>query len=215
MLVFIDQIFWGHKLKNCRKNTGRKCQAHNFFFFFYHFFFIVADISVKENHDSGLWHESNNRQQFYQWGIFLSGRYFWEFLVGVCRPVLQILTLFQTKKCHFSHSFSDLASKKLCSPLLLTALDQNTNKKLFLKIHFEFAHFSFFLIHLELKWWIRSYTPVVSTKTIPNSRPKRHKIIPFGAYPSPGFYFHTQLSYTPDHRVNRNFLYVLNYRCSK
>ena len=35
------------------------------------------------------------------------------FLVGVCRPVCQILTLFQTKKCHFSHPFSDLASKKL------------------------------------------------------------------------------------------------------
>ena len=28
------------------------------------------------------------------------GRYSWEFLVGVCRPVLQILPLFQTKKCH-------------------------------------------------------------------------------------------------------------------
>ena len=38
----------------------------------------------------------------------------WKFLVGVCRPVLQILTLFQTKKCHFSHPFSDLASKHLC-----------------------------------------------------------------------------------------------------
>ena len=31
----------------------------------------------------------------------------------VCRPVLQILTLFQTNKCHFSNPFSDLASKKL------------------------------------------------------------------------------------------------------
>ena len=39
------------------------------------------------------------------------GGYFWEFLVGVCRPVLQILTLFQTKKYHFPHPFSDLASK--------------------------------------------------------------------------------------------------------
>ena len=29
------------------------------------------------------------------------GGYFWEFLVGVCHLVLQILTLFQTKKCHF------------------------------------------------------------------------------------------------------------------
>ena len=28
-------------------------------------------------------------------------------LVGVCRPVLQILTLFPTKKCHFPHPFSD------------------------------------------------------------------------------------------------------------
>ena len=34
-----------------------------------------------------------------------------EFLVGVCRPVLQILTQFQTKMCHFPHPFSDLASK--------------------------------------------------------------------------------------------------------
>ena len=33
-----------------------------------------------------------------------------EFLVGVCRPVLQILTPFQTKKkCHFPHPFSDQA----------------------------------------------------------------------------------------------------------
>ena len=28
------------------------------------------------------------------------------FLVGVCRPVLQILTLFQAKKCNFPHLFS-------------------------------------------------------------------------------------------------------------
>ena len=41
----------------------------------------------------------------YPWG------YSSEFLVGVCRLVLQILTLFQTKICHFSYPFSDLASK--------------------------------------------------------------------------------------------------------
>ena len=35
----------------------------------------------------------------------------WKLLVGVCRPVLQILTLFQTQKYHFPHPFSDLASK--------------------------------------------------------------------------------------------------------
>ena len=37
------------------------------------------------------------------------GGFSWEFLVGVCRPVLQILTLFQMKKCHiFLNPFSDL-----------------------------------------------------------------------------------------------------------
>ena len=35
--------------------------------------------------------------------------YFWEFLVGVCHLVLQILTLFQTKKCHFPLWFSDIS----------------------------------------------------------------------------------------------------------
>ena len=39
------------------------------------------------------------------------GGYFWEFLVGVCHSVLQILTLFQTKNCHFSHLFSNETSK--------------------------------------------------------------------------------------------------------
>ena len=32
--------------------------------------------------------------------------YLWEFfLVGICRPVLQTLTLIQTRQSHFSHSF--------------------------------------------------------------------------------------------------------------
>ena len=35
----------------------------------------------------------------------------WEFLVGMCRPVLQIPTLFQTKKWHLPHPFSDQISK--------------------------------------------------------------------------------------------------------
>ena len=37
--------------------------------------------------------------------------YSWEFLVGVCRPVLQILTISKTKKCLFLHPFLDLAPK--------------------------------------------------------------------------------------------------------
>ena len=39
------------------------------------------------------------------------GWYYWEFLVGVWCPVLRILTLLQTKKCHFPHPFSDQISK--------------------------------------------------------------------------------------------------------
>ena len=39
------------------------------------------------------------------------GGYYWEFLVGVWCPVLRILTLLQTKKCHFPHPFSDQISK--------------------------------------------------------------------------------------------------------
>ena len=47
----------------------------------------------------------------------------------MCRPVLQILTLFQTKKCYFSNKFLDLAFKKLCRHYL----NYNSNKKDFLK----------------------------------------------------------------------------------
>ena len=71
--------------------------------------------------------------------------YSWEFLVRVCR--LQILTLFQTKKCNFPHPFSDLACWQ---KLYYHYLDYSGNKKI-LQIHFELACFSFFLTHLELK----------------------------------------------------------------
>ena len=43
--------------------------------------------------------------------------------------------------------------------------------------HFEFPYFSFFLTHLELKRKLRSYTTVVPSKTIPDSRPKWAKCI--------------------------------------
>ena len=37
--------------------------------------------------------------------------YSWEFLVGMFRPVPQIQTLFQTKKCHFTNPFPYQTSK--------------------------------------------------------------------------------------------------------
>ena len=60
--------------------------------------------------------------------VYTQGVYSWDFLVGVCCPVLQILTRYQTKKCNFPPPplfqtrplksiprFSDLAFRqKLC-----------------------------------------------------------------------------------------------------
>ena len=67
----------------------------------------------------------------------MPGRYSWELLVLVHRPVLQILTLVQTKKMSFSTreleplvscppSFLELASKKLSHYYL----QKDTNKKI-------------------------------------------------------------------------------------
>ena len=64
-------------------------------------------------------------------------------LVGVCRTVLQIATLFQAKNFHFSHPFSDPASKKLCHHFLDSTPTKN--------ISYSHNYFSFFLVHLELK----------------------------------------------------------------
>ena len=35
-------------------------------------------------------------------------QYSWEFLVGMCHPVIKTLTLFLTKTFHYPHPFSDL-----------------------------------------------------------------------------------------------------------
>ena len=54
--------------------------------------------------------ESNPRTANENVVIYLWG-YSWEFVVVVYRPVLQILTLFRTKKCNFPHPFSDQISR--------------------------------------------------------------------------------------------------------
>ena len=76
---------------------------------------------------------------------------------GVCRPVLQVLTLFQTKKCHFPHRFKTWPVRNY-----VTITDKKTNPK---KVS-------------QTPFWIciRSYTPVVLSKTIPESRPNRAKV---------------------------------------
>ena len=49
---------------------------------------------------------------------------------GMYLMVLQILTLFQTKKWHFLHLFSDLYSKKLCHHYLIRTQTKTIFKNL-------------------------------------------------------------------------------------
>ena len=80
----------------------------------------------------------------------------WEFLVGVCCPLLQILTLLQTKKCHFPNPFSNQTSKiHTCTQswpsgrnyVIITLIE--CKQKKILQIHLDLTYFSFFLTHLE------------------------------------------------------------------
>ena len=83
----------------------------------------------------------------------------WEFLVWVCCLVLQILALFQTKKCHFPHPFSDRTSQIHTRfqtwPLLgrnyviITYIRVQTENHI-LQMHFQFPLFYFVIIDLEL-----------------------------------------------------------------
>ena len=66
----------------------------------------------------------------------------WEFLGGGGCPFLQTLTLFQTKKCHFSRPFSDLAFT-----LSLLRLEQQETRNLHIPLSF--------LYRLELKQQIQ------------------------------------------------------------
>ena len=103
---------------------------------------------------------------------FSPGEYSWEFLVGVCRPVLHLLTLFQTKKCVFPHPFSDQTSKihthfqtwPLGRNYVSICLDYRAKK----------ISSNAFRICIFLKW----------AKCIPIFRPKRPKYK--GVSPPPG-----------------------------
>ena len=80
--------------------------------------FVSSLYSVKRN--IGMLSMTREKVKIRTWfGISITliisapggGGYSWEFLVGLCRPVLQILTRFQTKKCYFPYLFSDQTSK--------------------------------------------------------------------------------------------------------
>ena len=100
------------------------------------------------------------------------GEYSWEFLIGVCCPVLQILTQFQTQKCNFLHPFSDQTSKIHTRLLRLECKQNNSSNPFRIRIFLFLSHsFGFETINT----FIRS---VVPSKTIPDSRPKRADRIP-------------------------------------
>ena len=112
------------------------------------------------------------------------GGYSYEFLLGVCRPVLHILTLFQIKTCHTRFQTWPLKS----IPVFRLGIGRNyviiynkikTLTKRFLTIHFEFAYYSFFHFHLN---WNDKYVhalpySIIRTKTEQNGA----KTVPFGA----------------------------------
>ena len=116
------------------------------------FSLLLAYVSYRESKEKLLIYQPNSSCAIIC--MFLS--YFpegfsWEFLVGMCRPVLQILTLFQTKKCHFPHPFSDLEmvtkrnitclhKTEIMSSLLRLKPQQTSN-----------SYYTFFLISLQLK----------------------------------------------------------------
>ena len=78
-----------------------------------------------------------------------------EFLLWLCRPVLQILTLFHAKKCYFPHPFSDMKEVTKRN-IHVHKLDRNyiiiteirTPTKRFLKIHLELHIMGLFLFSL-------------------------------------------------------------------
>ena len=105
--------------------------------------------------------------------------------------VLQILALFQTKKCHFPHQFSDLDScfhRQKLYPITVTLhggghrecgvwseREQEDFLKSISNSHITLSSHSFGTRENELSlvWeWKDKYVQVVPSKTIPDSRPK-------------------------------------------
>ena len=112
----------------------------------------------------------------------------------MCRPVLQILTLFETKTCHTKtcHTFADLTSKTHTSfqtwrrtvtkcnihvyedrnYFIITGMTTPT-KKYSLKSISNSHIMGLYVIHLEpIDKYVHTCTTVAPSKTIPDSRPK-------------------------------------------
>ena len=88
----------------------------------------------------------------------------WEFLVGVCRPVLQILTLFQTKKYHFPHPFSDpeVVTKRNITCLHKTEIMSSSVR---LKLQQKKSHFEFMLHFLSYSFGIETTNTLINNRS--------------------------------------------------
>ena len=123
--------------------------------------------------------------------------YSWEFLVEACCLVLQILTLFQTKKFNFQHPFSDQTWPLGKNYVIITYIRAQTKK--FLK-SISNSHIS---LSFSLIWnWNDNYVhtlPLVPSKTIPNS-PKWCKNLADGVV-------HTYIAYVREYPSPPGFKY--------
>ena len=126
-------------------------------------------------------------------GPLFPGGYSWEFLVGGSVPLRfsKSWPYFRPKYLFFYTRFqlrltkSTPRSRAGLEEILLSSFRFRAQTKRFLKIHLEFAYYLFFLIHLELKWQLRSYTPVGPSKIISDSRPKWGNSVPFSDWIGP------------------------------
>ena len=111
---------------------------------------LLPYVSYRESKEKLLLYQPSSSCAIMFLSYFPEG-FSWEFLVGMCRPVLQILSLFQTKKCYFPHPFSDLEmvtkhnitclhKTEIMSSLLRLKPQQTSN-----------SYYTFFLISLQLK----------------------------------------------------------------
>ena len=88
-------------------------------------------------------------------------------LGGVCRPVLQILTLLQTKKCHFPHPVSDM---EVLTKLNITCLRKTEIMSSLLRLKPQQKDFlkSVSNSHITLSFlfiWIGTTNPLIHNRT--------------------------------------------------
>ena len=145
----------------------------------------------------------------------MPGGYSWEFSVGVCRPVIHFLTLFHTKKCNFSHLFSDLAFRQKLCYLYLTQIRTQTKK--ILQIHFEYAYSSFFFIHRKFNDKYVHTLQQFPRKPYPIPDQNGQSAYPFsdqnGAKTLPDGAAHTYIAYRREYPSGKKLIFIHLRKC--